>query len=67
LRRAITKLNWIENSRKNEMCHVKFDIADTNIKVKSNYFYNHFPDNRQLTTKAGLCKNLYNLSSNESQ
>jgi hypothetical protein len=56
----------MENSRKNEQFHVKFDISDIEIKVKANYLYNHFPDNRQLTTKAGLCKNLFSLSSNES-
>mgnify|MGYP006122145159 CR=1 FL=1 len=26
--------------------------------MKPTQFYNHFPDNRHLTTKVGLCKNL---------
>ena len=47
--------------------HVKFDVSDIDIKVNSNQLYNHFPDNREITTKAGLCKNLWNLCPYESQ
>ena len=27
--------------------------------MRGNQWYNHFPNNRELTTKAGLCKNLW--------
>jgi hypothetical protein len=65
LRRAIKKIgNWHENQNN---FHVLFDTADIDCKVKANQFYNHFPENREFTTKAGLCKNLWTLSFQESQ
>jgi hypothetical protein len=42
----MTKLNWQESSRKNENCHIKFDISDIDTKNKNNCLYNHYPDNR---------------------
>jgi tubulin monoglycylase TTLL3/8 len=27
--------------------------------MRGNQWYNHFPNNRELTTKSGLCKNLW--------
>jgi hypothetical protein len=39
-----------------------FDIADKEgnlSKLHHKQWYNHFPNNRELTTKAGLCKNLW--------
>ena len=41
------------------MFHVKFDVSDINVSVKPNQLYNHFSDNRELTTKGGLTKNLW--------
>ena len=38
---------------------IKFDVADIDVKVKHGQVYNHFPGNRELTTKAGLAKNLW--------
>ena len=46
--------------------HIKFDVSDLGVKIKTNQLYNHFPDNRELTTKAGLCKNLWSLCPHES-
>ena len=45
---------------------MKFDVADVDVKLKPYQFYNHFADNRELTTKAGLCKNLWTNSSDQS-
>lgn len=60
IRRAVNKIGWMEpSSRKSEEFHIKFDVADVDVKTKPHQFYNHFPDNRELTTKAGLCKNLW--------
>jgi hypothetical protein len=61
-------MGWIENITKNNLFHVKFDISDiAQEKVSAKQMYNHFPDNRELTTKAGLCKNLWYNCSYESQ
>ena len=42
--------------------HIRFNIGDlegaTN-DLKAFQMYNHFPANREITTKAGLCKNLW--------
>ena len=68
IRRAIKKMDWRDNMFSDPTkFHVKFDVSDLDIKVNQNQLYNHFPDNREITTKAGLCKNLWNLCSYETQ
>lgn len=58
------KLGWQEigkSSKPNQFCHVRFDISDFEgacQDLKAWQFYNHHPSNREITTKAGLCKNL---------
>lgn len=42
-------------------------MADINTKIKPHQFYNHYPDNREITTKAGLCKNLWTNCSHETE
>lgn len=54
------------------MVHIRFTIEDQleNEKkdvLKGIQFYNHFPGNRELTTKAGLCRNLWFNSINEQE
>lgn len=42
--------------------HIRFNILDLEGSaddLKKNQFYNHHPCNREFTTKAGLCKNLW--------
>ena len=42
--------------------HVRFNIGDLEGAAKDlqpRHFYNHFPQNRELVTKMGLCKNLW--------
>jgi hypothetical protein len=42
--------------------HIRFNISDLEgsaIDLKPQQFYNHHPQNREFTTKAGLCKNLW--------
>jgi hypothetical protein len=59
IRRAINAIGWRENKQPGSTSfHIKFDVSDIDVKVKPSQFYNHFPDNRHLTTKVGLCKNL---------
>ena len=62
-------MGWIDNiaSADPSKFHVKFDVSDLDVKVNQNQLYNHFADNREITTKAGLCKNLWNLCPYESQ
>ena len=55
LRRAITKLGW--QMTKEEGYDVRFDVSDTE-KPRNMRLYNHFPENRRITTKAGLCNDL---------
>lgn len=60
MRRAVQKMDWQESLfEKDTRFHIKFDVADIDVKVKPNQIYNHFPGNRELTTKAGLAKNLW--------
>jgi hypothetical protein len=50
--------------------HVRFNLADlegTATDVKQNQLYNHFPQNRELTTKGGLCKNLWHNCTQEGE
>ena len=61
IRRAIAKMGWEDLSDKKE-AHVKFDVLDIEQIKKERQFYNHFPDNRQITTKAGLCRNMQQTS-----
>jgi hypothetical protein len=45
------------------MFHARFNIGDLEgaaSDLKMNQIYNHFPANREITTKGGLCKNLWN-------
>ena len=42
--------------------HIRFNVDDLQGAYKGlqpNHFYNHFPQNRELVTKMGLCKNLW--------
>ena len=59
IRRTIATLGWRDVPSGSDKFHVKFDVLDENVKVNANQYYNHFVDNRQLTTKAGLCRNLW--------
>jgi len=59
------KLGWVlsvPGPGNGGLFHLKYDIADkegTVNKLQGKQWYNHFPNNRELTTKAGLCKNLW--------
>ena len=64
-RRAAKKLGWIQvpqNKDAKRNFQIRFNIGDLEgaaNDLKPNQFYNHFPNNRELTTKAGLCRNLW--------
>jgi len=57
---------WLENPISSSYFYtVKWDYGDSHFyyeKMKAHQFCNHFPDTRELTTKAGLTKNLNNLT-----
>jgi hypothetical protein len=67
LRRAVKKMGWSEvppsvNMFKESNFHIRFSISDlegTTDDLRKNHFYNHHPNNREITTKSGLCKNLW--------
>ena len=65
MKRCMQKLGWnlsIPGGPPTAIFHMKYDIADkegTINKMQNKQWYNHFPNNRELTTKAGLCKNLW--------
>lgn len=66
IRRAVQKLGWTDilhsKDRPGSFFHVRFNISDlegTAVDLKPWQFYNHHPSNREITTKAGLCKNLW--------
>ena len=47
--------------------NVKWEFSDSSNQdvyknLRSNQFYNHFPDSRELTTKQGLNQNLHNIT-----
>lgn len=66
-RRAMKKLGWNQipqqpggDSKFN--FHIRFNVSDlegSSKDLKPHQFYNHFPTNRELVTKMGLCKNLW--------
>jgi hypothetical protein len=58
-------MGWVEALPNSSKFHVKFDVSDLDEKVKPHQYYNHFSDNREITTKAGICKNLWTLCSHE--
>ncbi|CDW84976.1 protein monoglycylase ttll8 [Stylonychia lemnae] len=61
LKRNMLKLGWIDTTN-SSMFHIRFDITDkegNQNKLRNSQWYNHFPNNREITTKAGLCKNLW--------
>eukprot|EP00347_Sterkiella_histriomuscorum_P013320 403365167 len=61
LKRNMQKLGWLETTNPTQF-HIRFDITDkegSQNKLRNSQWYNHFPNNRELTTKAGLCKNLW--------
>ena len=66
IRRALTRLGWIEN--KNHLSnafHLKWTFSDTEADYKTlkpGQMFNHFPNNRDLTTKSGLCNRLRGVS-----
>jgi hypothetical protein len=62
MKRCMQKLGWVLSSSNGNQFNLKYDIADkegTINKLHNKQWYNHFPNNRELTTKAGLCKNLW--------
>lgn len=64
-RRAAKQLGWQQVPQQKESkqpFHIRFNVGDLEgaaTDLKPNQLYNHFPCNRELTTKAGLCKNLW--------
>ena len=64
-RRAMKRLGWsLVEQKKGEQIkfHVRLNVEDLDgacNDMKPHQFYNHFPGNRQLTTKGGLCRNLW--------
>ena len=64
-RRAAKRLGWQQVPQQKDPrqpFHIRFNVSDlegAGTDVKPNQIYNHFPCNRELTTKAGLCKNLW--------
>ena len=50
-----------QNKEFRQSVHIRFDIDDlegAHTELNPKQMYNHFPYNREITTKAGLCKNL---------
>lgn len=66
IRRALKKRGWVENKNANSCAyHLKwcFNDSDYDYKaLKPGQAYNHFQNNRELTTKSGLLKNLRNIT-----
>jgi Tubulin-tyrosine ligase family/IQ calmodulin-binding motif len=66
MRRALKRLGWIENKNFNSQAyHLKWCYNDSDYdykNLKPGQLYNHFPNNRELTTKSGLSKNLRNIT-----
>lgn len=66
IRRALKKRNWTENKITNSLAYnLKWCYNDSDYDYKNlrpGQYYNHFPNNRELTTKSGLAKNLRNLT-----
>ena len=66
MRRALKKRGWVENKNANSCAyHFKwcFNDSDYDYKaLKPGQAYNHFQNNRELTTKSGLLKNLRNMT-----
>jgi len=61
MKRCMAKLGWNLLPGGNSF-QIMFDISDKEgnlSKLHPKQWYNHFPNNRELTTKAGLCKNLW--------
>ena len=67
-KRAAFARGWVENAgHGSHLFNVKWEYSDTKDQdtykmLKSNQFYNHFPDSRELTTKQGLNQNLHNVT-----
>jgi tubulin monoglycylase TTLL3/8 len=66
IRRALKRRGWTENKNSSSTAyHLKwcYNDSDYDYKVlKPEQFYNHFQNNRELTTKSGLLKNLRNVT-----
>ena len=66
MRRALKKRNWVENKNFNSQAyHFKWCYNDSEYdykNLKPGQIFNHFPSNRELTTKSGLAKNLRNVT-----
>ena len=62
LRKVLLAKGWVENTHPSSQAYdLKWTYTDTDQDykfLKSGQFYNHFPGNRELTTKSGLLKNL---------
>ena len=66
MRRSLKKRGWVENKNSNSQAfHLKWCISDCEYdykNLKQGQIYNHFLNNRELTTKSGIAKNLRNIT-----
>jgi len=66
IKRALVKKGWVENKNPSSIAfHLKWTISDSDNDYKQllpGQLFNHFFNNRQLTTKSGLLKNMRNVS-----
>lgn len=62
IRRALVGRGWTENyNATSTSCHLKWTYSDTDADYKDlrpGQLFNHFLNNRSLTTKSGLCRAL---------
>ena len=62
LRKVLLSKGWVENTHSSSQAYdLKWTYTDTDQDYKflrPGQYYNHFPGNRELTTKSGLLKNL---------
>lgn len=65
IRRELKSRGWIENKHTNSQAfHLKWSFSDSDNDYKvlrPGQLFNHFLNNRELTTKSGLLKNLRNV------
>jgi Tubulin-tyrosine ligase family/IQ calmodulin-binding motif len=62
LRKVLISKGWVENTHTTSQAYDlkwSYNDSDQDYKyLKAGQFFNHFPNNRELTTKSGLHKNL---------
>jgi hypothetical protein len=67
IRQALKDRGWVENRTAGSSAfHLKWVYSDTEADYKAllpGQRFNHFPNNRELTTKSGLCQHLNSVSS----